>query len=683
VNATKITNAVNATNPQKIETVLPERELVAQRSREFDDPPLSNPTRNLPNTNPTPPPFPNNPGPSFPVRRPDFDGFNTNSQFFSDKTAREIRYKNVTIRELREKVIEVSQSSSNGCKVTRVLNGSVISPYVESIKIKPLDNNCTANSVEFYFEPTGNIIKAITYLGETLVVKFYSQSMAMVKYIDSSGYQYAIEVPYLSKQKSDKMFDNFKQNKSSSQYIAVNLFLEDLVCGLCKTTKFLGDIMMGKNPFEGDLGKFYEILRKIGNPFSTGLPGSMGGAVDRLLTSFPSVEKAITGTTDLELNCSSNLLSYTGESFRCDNKKDDLANQGSQLGKDIGSQQGEQITRKSQQQEIRNQNNNKSGSSYGDPHIVTFDGYRYSFQTIGEFTLVKSVDGSFEVQTRQSPVLNAQLSMNSAVAIKAGNSRIAIYGQGLPDGDSSTPIRVDGRPFLMQGGTLPNGTAIVQQGQGSYVVQLPTGEVISARRIQRNNLSYMDVNPSVPSSRQYIGLLGNANGNPADDLQMRNGQIIETKQTYGQIAQTASSFIPGLGRISGLVGKVENLVFAQLYREFGNSWRISQAESLFDYKPGQSTETFTDRGFPSSYKTLDMLSAAQIEAATTACRQANVPAEQLEGCIFDVGFTGDTGFAQTASEALGLIRDIGKLIPGGIPIPTQIPLPVRIPGLPF
>ncbi|MEI6065472.1 MAG: VWD domain-containing protein, partial [Pseudanabaena sp. ELA748] len=333
------------------------------------------------------------------------------------------------------------------------------------------------------------------------------------------------------------------------------------------------------------------------------------------------------------------------------------------------------------QPQLQSNGKNKTGSSYGDPHIVTFDGYRYSFQTVGEFTLVKSTDRNFEVQVRQSPVPGAQLSLNSAVAIKSGNSRIAIYGQSLPDSDTSTPIRVDGRPYPAQGGTLPNGTVIAQQGEGSYIIQTTSGEVVSVRKTSRNNLSYMDVNPSIPDvTGRYLGLLGNSNGNPKDDLQTRSGQVIETQSTYGQIAQTASSFIPGVGRIAGLVSKVENIVFDQLYKEFGNSWRISQADSLFDYKAGHTTDTFTDRGFPSSYRTLAMLSPAQVQTATAACQQANVNPEQLEGCIFDVGFTGDSGFAETASQALEIVNTINQLVPNAIPLPK---LPVSIPGLPF
>ncbi|MCU7242002.1 MAG: hypothetical protein NT917_02240 [Microcystis aeruginosa WS75] len=41
-----------------------------------------------------------------------------------------------------------------------------------------------------------------------------------------------------------------------------------------------------------------------------------------------------------------------------------------------------------------------TGVIYGDPHIVTFDGLRNSFQAVGEFILAKSERGDFEVQGR-------------------------------------------------------------------------------------------------------------------------------------------------------------------------------------------------------------------------------------------------------------------------------------------
>ncbi|NJL85939.1 MAG: hypothetical protein HC886_08105 [Leptolyngbyaceae cyanobacterium SM1_1_3] len=66
--------------------------------------------------------------------------------------------------------------------------------------------------------------------------------------------------------------------------------------------------------------------------------------------------------------------------------------------------------------------------SYGDPHIQTYDGLHYSFQTVGEFILSKSRDSSFEVQTRQGRVRdNNGLSLNTAVAMNVCGHRVAVY----------------------------------------------------------------------------------------------------------------------------------------------------------------------------------------------------------------------------------------------------------------
>ncbi|KAB1991132.1 VWD domain-containing protein, partial [Haemophilus parainfluenzae] len=74
------------------------------------------------------------------------------------------------------------------------------------------------------------------------------------------------------------------------------------------------------------------------------------------------------------------------------------------------------------------------GTSYGDPHIITYDGYRYCFQTAGEFLLSQSADGRFVVQARQKPVPGRQITLNSAVAMRIGRHRVGIYMQDAPDG---------------------------------------------------------------------------------------------------------------------------------------------------------------------------------------------------------------------------------------------------------
>lgn len=129
------------------------------------------------------------------------------------------------------------------------------------------------------------------------------------------------------------------------------------------------------------------------------------------------------------------------------------------------------------------------------------------------------------------------------------------------------------------------------------------------------------------------------------------------------------------------LNQVESLFLEQLHKQFGDSWRISQQESLFDYAPGKNTESYTNRAFPNGFQVLRMLLPAQVQAAEAACQKAGVPAERLEGCLFDVGVTGNADFAKVAANALtNIVKDrVEQQIRDRIPVPGGI----KIPGLPF
>lgn len=323
------------------------------------------------------------------------------------------------------------------------------------------------------------------------------------------------------------------------------------------------------------------------------------------------------------------------------------------------------------------------GTSYGDPHIITYDGYRYSFQTVGEFLLTRSVDGRFEVQARQQQVPGRQLSMNTAVALGVNGHRVAIYAQNAPDGRS--PLWIDGVPMALGNSSLPlPGGGTVQRRDNHYTVTWPGGEVVRIAGVEMGGALFFSITPDVPRRPgQYLGLLGDLNRNPDDDLRIRDGGVVPTKDAYAPVTQLVSGLIPSPIPLS----TVENAFFQQLYRQFGDSWRISQGESLFDYGPGQSTETFTDRAFPSQFPTLMGVAPAQIQEATRLCEAAEVDDWFMEGCVFDVAATGQPSFAQGAVSAIAdaLITEIQDRIVDEIEdeVRQNIPIPLPIPRFPF
>jgi hypothetical protein len=267
-----------------------------------------------------------------------------------------------------------------------------------------------------------------------------------------------------------------------------------------------------------------------------------------------------------------------------------------------------------------------TGRSYGDPHLKSYDGARYSFQTVGEFILSKSSDGNMEVQARQKSS-REDISLNTAVAMNVGGDRVGIYASDFPDGNSSTPVRVNGqavhidtRPyFLSNGGTI-------RRTNKTYIVDWPTGESVSAQ-VRGGSMPFLNLTVQVfPCSRGgYVGLMGNANGQQRDDFNIQNNGGNRVVTNGGIFGREESEYM-----------KKQRL--AWLAQDFADDNRINQVTSLFDYPIGTSTLSFTDRSFPRIHRTIEDMTPAKREAARNVCANNGIGAEDMEGCIFDNGY---------------------------------------------
>lgn len=219
------------------------------------------------------------------------------------------------------------------------------------------------------------------------------------------------------------------------------------------------------------------------------------------------------------------------------------------------------------------------GKTYNDPRIVTIDKQYHDFQAAGEFTLIESTTGDLKIQVRQQPTNNnprSNVSDNTAVATVLGGKRIGIYkDQGL---------LIDGQPTqIANDDALAIGDGRIYREGNTYTVVYPTGDQLVAKVGSRVNV---EVYLTDDREGKVKGLLGNFNKNPKDDLAKRDGTVIP-----------------------------EPVSQQQLYGEYSDSWRVNQAESLFDYQPGENTNTFTLPNYPRQKVKISDLNPADVAKA--------------------------------------------------------------------
>lgn len=247
----------------------------------------------------------------------------------------------------------------------------------------------------------------------------------------------------------------------------------------------------------------------------------------------------------------------------------------------------------------------------GDPHLVTFDGHPYDFQTVGEFTAVKGAD--FEIQVRQSPV-GTSASVISAVAMSLDGISVSLYV------GSAHPLLIGGvATDLADGDTVQVGTGNISRTGDTYTVVNGRGDGFYAAL----HSNFIDLNPMIGTADGSVsGLLGNADGIASNDFRLRDGTQLDA-----------------------------NASIATLYTTFADSWRITDATSLFSYAPGETTATFTDRSFPSSTVTLADLDPAVRAAAEQTARDAGLTPGTLDfnNAVLDVALTGNAEFATAAA----------------------------------
>lgn len=262
-------------------------------------------------------------------------------------------------------------------------------------------------------------------------------------------------------------------------------------------------------------------------------------------------------------------------------------------------------------------------SVYGEPHILTADGLSYYFNAAGEFVATRSVVDDFTVQVRFEAVPPPiQASEMTAVAANLAGDRVGVYVT-----LGGVEVRVNGSPAdpnaawvgLQRGGFL-------QVDDHSAVLRWPDDTEL--RLV--GSAGHLDMSMSLAPQRKnaVVGLWGNADGDASNEYITRAGAPVAVPATSGPDRRDA------------------------IYGVFGESWRITPSESLFDYGVGESTDTFQHPAFPATDLSVGDLDPSTAQAARMQCVAAGVTESPwLEGCTFDVGLTGDASWAESARWA--------------------------------
>jgi hypothetical protein len=295
------------------------------------------------------------------------------------------------------------------------------------------------------------------------------------------------------------------------------------------------------------------------------------------------------------------------------------------------------------------------GESHGDPHMVTVDGHWYEFQAAGEFVLLRSTDGTVEIQARYEPVLPADdfpfdVSYATAVAARLGPHRAVWY--------EGSGVSVDGEP-------LPSGD--VAELAGGRVEAFPGGMVVD----------FADGTALYAIAGGYLAIVIDA----SDDLYATGVGLL------GRVRGTGLG-VPPMPDGTVLPGPTDREShFDLLYRQLGPAWRVSETTSLFDYLDGESPDTFFLDDFPRVDRVAFYLSEILDELlrglspdlfadeAERACAGVDDP-NLNQMCMFDVAVTGDESWAGQYEATQRLYTEGPFQALGGDDSEPPLPIPV-------
>uniref|UniRef100_A0A3B3QP37 Sushi domain containing 2 n=1 Tax=Paramormyrops kingsleyae TaxID=1676925 RepID=A0A3B3QP37_9TELE len=208
----------------------------------------------------------------------------------------------------------------------------------------------------------------------------------------------------------------------------------------------------------------------------------------------------------------------------------------------------------------------KAGVAFGDPHFVTFDGISYTFNGQGEYYLVRAASKGLTIQGRTERVKMengtlAKAAMLSAVSMQEKTSDIIEVRLASQRDHLQLLRNQQVLSFAEQSWMDLSGVFVFSPIPQNITVMFPSGAGVEARG--RGGALAVTVLLPEEFSGDTLGLLGQMNGDPADDLVASDGQVLPPDQN-----------------------SPEDLF------SFGAGWQIENETSLFTYDSPYLLDTY-------------------------------------------------------------------------------------------
>ena len=269
----------------------------------------------------------------------------------------------------------------------------------------------------------------------------------------------------------------------------------------------------------------------------------------------------------------------------------------------------------------------------GDPHITTLDGKMLTFNGAGEFLMLSSTLHSVTFQARMEVFRNTNASVYTAFAIQTNDSvKVQVQKSFTAN---NTVVLIDGDPLRLTDSLIRNyylkGVHISVNKDLSEVRTIFDVGISLIINVNTEAMSFI-AQLDTKFQGQVNGLLGNMNGDPADDLRFPNGTILNSNSSLQEI------------------------------HEFGLEWLVTESESVLTYISPFDYSTYY---FPNFIPTFDVPDPNDVSQEIR-----DLCGDSVE-CLFDAVTTGSLSFANetlTVSTTFEQIKKYSvKIVSCGFP----------------